>query len=57
MSQARRLLRRLVTLFRVNRAESELAREINAHLHLLEDQFVEKGMSREDARYALRADA
>ncbi len=54
MSNVRRLLRRLVTLFRPDRAESDLAREINAHLTLLEDQLVEKGLPRAEARYAAK---
>ena len=54
MTQVRRFLRRLVTLFRISRAESELSREINAHLQLLEDKHVAEGMSREEARYAAR---
>jgi putative ABC transport system permease protein len=54
MTHLRRFIRRLVTFFRAGKAESDLAREINAHLQLLEDQFVGQGMSREDARYAAR---
>ena len=54
MTQARRFLRRLVTLFRPGRAESDLSREINAHLQLLEDKHVAEGMSRDEARYAAR---
>ena len=50
----RRFFSRLATLFRSSRAESELSREINAHLQLLEDQFVAKGMSRVEARYAAK---
>ena len=44
----------LVTLFRPGTAESDLSREINAHLQLLEDQHVADGMSRDEARYAAR---
>jgi putative ABC transport system permease protein len=54
MAQVRRFLRRLVTLFRSSRAESDLSREINAHLQLLEDTHVAEGMSRDEARYAAR---
>ena len=50
----RRFFHRLAALFRSGRAESELAREINAHLQLAEDRFVEQGMTRDDARYAAR---
>ena len=54
MAHARRFLRRFVSLFRSGKAESDLAREINAHLQLLEDEFVAKGMTREDARSAAK---
>ncbi|HEX7779850.1 MAG TPA: ABC transporter permease, partial [Vicinamibacterales bacterium] len=54
MPSVRRYVRRAVALFRSGRAESELGREIDAHLQLLEDGFVADGMSREDARYAAR---
>jgi putative ABC transport system permease protein len=54
MSSLRRLLRRLAALFHQNRAETDLAREIDAHLQLLEDQFVEKGLPRGEARLAAR---
>ena len=53
-SNVRRALHRLVTGFRPGRAETELAREIAAHLQLLEDELVASGMTREDARYAAR---
>jgi hypothetical protein len=52
--QLRRLLSRIAVLFQPGRAESELAREIDAHLRLLEDQHVENGMSRDEARYAAK---
>ena len=54
MSHVRRFFRRVAALVRFSTAESELAREIQAHLQLIEDQFVEKGMSRDDARQAAR---
>ena len=50
----RRFILRLLSVLRVTRAEQELAREITAHLQLLEDEFVAKGMSRPDARLAAR---
>jgi hypothetical protein len=50
----RRLLHRTVALFRSNKAERELAREIDAHLQLLEDQFMARGMTRDEARYAAK---
>src|SRR5919112_2223570 len=54
MTEIRRFLARLLTTIHLRRAETELAREINAHLQLLEDEHVAKGMSREDARLAAR---
>jgi putative ABC transport system permease protein len=54
MAEIRRLLTRLVWLFRASRAEADLAREMNAHLQLLEDQYIARGMSTIDARYAAR---
>ena len=50
----RRFLSRLVAFFRAGEADSELTREINAHLRLLEDGFVANGMTPEDARYATK---
>jgi predicted permease len=54
VSAARRVLQRVIALFRSDRAEADLAREIRAHLRLLEDKFVADGLSREEARYAAR---
>ena len=54
MFEIRRLAARFLSLFRSSREEAELAREVNAHLQLLEDQFVARGMSADDARYAAR---
>ena len=54
MVQIRRLVARCVSLFRSSRAEAELSREVNAHLQLLEDQYVARGMSATEARYAAR---
>ena len=39
----RRFFLRLLTVFRSNRADAELTREISSHLQLLEDQFVAVG--------------
>src|SRR5215207_4766313 len=50
----RRLVLRFFALFRSNRAEDDLAREIDAHLRLIEDEFVARGMSATDARAAAR---
>jgi hypothetical protein len=54
MTAIRRFTQRLLAVFRASRAEDELAREIDAHLRLLEDGFVSNGMSREEARFAAR---
>jgi putative ABC transport system permease protein len=54
MTKIRRFLARLLATVRSRRAETELAREINAHLRLLEDEHVARGLSREDARLAAR---
>jgi len=45
---------RLRNLFTGNDADRELAREIDAHLQLLEQEFVRRGMSPEEAAYAAR---
>jgi putative ABC transport system permease protein len=50
----RRIFFRLLAVFRSDRAERELSREINAHLQLLEDQYVARGMALEEARCAAR---
>ena len=52
MSTFRRFLRRLAAPFRSARAEHDLAREIRAHLQLLEDRFLAQGMNPDEARYA-----
>jgi predicted permease len=54
MPQLRRLISRLVAFFRADKADSDLTREIDAHLQLLEDEFVAKGMTGVEARYATR---
>ena len=54
MAEIRRLLARVVSLFRSSSAEADLAREVDAHLRLLEDQFVARGMSATEARCAAR---
>jgi hypothetical protein len=54
MTALRRFLLRLLSSVRAGRGESELAREIAAHLQLLEDRFVSQGMNREEARFAAR---
>jgi len=54
VSGARRVLFRLRAFFRSGPSEADLAREIDAHLRLLEDTFLAQGMTAEDARYAAR---
>ena len=50
----RRVWLKLANLVRPNRAESELRREIAAHLAVLEDEFQGRGMAPEEARFAAR---
>src|SRR6266536_6564765 len=50
----RRALGRLANAFHPGRSEPELTREIASHLTLLQDDFVRRGMTREDARLAAK---
>ena len=52
MSTLKRFLRRLAAPFQSTQAEGDLAREINAHLRLLEDRFLAQGLSPDEARFA-----
>jgi predicted permease len=54
MASLRQFLHRLVSFFRPSRAESELEREVAAHLGILEDEYRRSGMSADDARVAAR---
>jgi len=54
VSRLRRILSRFRNLFRNNRAEEELAREVASHLTLLADDFERRGMSPEEARLAAK---
>ena len=54
MAQLRRFLLRLSNVFRPDRAESELARELASHLMLLEEDFQRRGMTPDEARVAAR---
>jgi predicted permease len=54
MSAWRRFWRRLAAFFLHGKAEEELAREMQAHLTLLEDDFVRRGLSAHDAHLAAR---
>jgi hypothetical protein len=50
----RRLLARLMNAFHPERAETDLEREIGAHLALLEDEYRRRGRSEDEARLAAR---
>jgi putative ABC transport system permease protein len=50
----RRYFAKLYNLFHPERAEQELAREVAAHLTLLEDEFQRRGMTPREARLAAR---
>jgi predicted permease len=54
MAGLRQFLLRLLSPFRNGHAESELTREVESHLALLEDEFLAKGMSPADAKLAAR---
>ena len=54
MIHLRRILARLWSLFDNRRAEAELAREVDAHLVMLADDFELRGMSPEEARLAAK---
>jgi putative ABC transport system permease protein len=54
MSTIRQSLLRLLATFRSNRAEDDLAREMHAHLALLEDKYIADGMTADEARLAAR---
>ena len=54
MSSVRRLVQRLYNVFRPDRSERDLAREVTSHLSLLEEEFQRRGMSVEEARVAAR---
>jgi len=54
MNTMRRFLLRLLNAFRPEVAEDDLAREINAHLALLEDEYRRRGLSPEQATLAAR---
>jgi putative ABC transport system permease protein len=54
MNTVRRFLLRLLSAVRPQMAEDDLAREIKAHLALLEDEYRRRGMSPEQATLAAR---
>src|SRR5438445_162512 len=54
MKHLRRIFVKFYLLFANSKVEAELAREIGAHLVLLEDEYLRQGMTPEDARRAAR---
>ena len=50
----RRVLHRVLNVFRGERSEAEVTREIAAHLALLEDEYRRRGLSPDEARLAAR---
>src|SRR5262245_59642910 len=54
MAVLRRFLLRLRDFARPDRAEADLAREVEAHLGLLEDDFRRRGLDPDEARRAAR---
>ncbi|MBV9563119.1 MAG: ABC transporter permease, partial [Bradyrhizobium sp.] len=54
MKHLRRIFLRFYLLFTDTKVEADLAREIAAHLALMEDEYLRQGMTPEDARRAAR---
>ena len=54
MKHLRRIFLKFYLLFVNSKVEAELAREIGAHLALLEDEYLRQGITPEDARRAAR---
>ncbi len=54
MARLRRFLSRLRSVFRPFEAEADLAREVDSHLRLMEDDFERQGFTPEQARLAAR---
>ena len=54
MTFLRRFAHRILSVFRSDRAEAELSREIDAHLRLIEDRLIADGASPDEARHAAR---
>ena len=54
MGAVKRFVRRLAAFLRPNRAEQELDRELTSHLALIEDEYLRRGLSPDDARLAAR---
>jgi predicted permease len=54
MKHLRRFLSKWISQFRKDQMEAELKREINAHLALMEEDFLGRGLSTHEARLAAR---
>ena len=54
MKHLRRIFLKFYLLFANSKVEAELAREIGAHLALLEDEYLRQGMTPEEARRAAK---
>ena len=54
MKYLRRIFLRFYLLFSNAKVEGDVAREIAAHLALLEDEYLRRGMNADDARLAAR---
>jgi putative ABC transport system permease protein len=54
MGALRRLFWQCVNLFRPNHADAEFARELASHLALLEDEFIRRGFTLDEARREAR---
>jgi predicted permease len=54
MKHLRRIVGKFCLLFANSKVEAELAREIDAHLTLLEDEYLRQSMTPQDARRATR---
>jgi predicted permease len=54
MASLRRFCQRVRALVRPEAAERDLSRELHAHLLLVEDDFIARGMTRDEARVAAR---
>ena len=50
----RSALSRLIALFRTSTLEQDFDREVEDHLDLLQERFIRRGMSPDDARLAAR---
>jgi len=54
MKHLRRMAAKLIGMFRRNRTEVDLTREIDSHLTMLEDEFLRRGMTPKEASRAAR---